>query len=423
MKTKTLVCVLVIFVFGISIQYAIADDFDWPRWRGPNGDGISMETDWDPAALAGGPKILWKVDVGTGYSNVAIKDNRLYTMGLKSREWVVFCLNAKTGKKIWQYPFEDIRDPQSTPTIDEKSVYVLSTEGILMCLKVKNGKRRWVKDLVNEYAARVPFYGFAGSPVVAGELVVLTANSTGMALNKYTGELVWSSAPPPKERYPDDSTGIDYSTPVVFARGDKQYAIVSGYNGVSSVDVETGEQLWLYDWGKHPASIGNQVADPLLFEEKLFIVEYHSLHPGSFLLDIGGNDIPKLMWVNRESCSNNGSPVAIDGYIHVCQDGIQGGLGSLRCLNAKNGEILWEEALEGKPITLLASEGKLIILDSQGRLFIAEASPYGYKEISSCDVLEGERTLRMFWTPPVLCNGKIYCRNYTGDLVCIDVSK
>lgn len=289
-----------------------------------------------------------------------------------------------------------------------------------MCLKVKNGKRRWVKDLVNEYAARAPFYGFAGSPVVAGELVVLTANSAGMALNKYTGELVWRSAPPPKERYPDDSTGIDYSTPVVYARGDKQYAIVSGYNGVSSVDVETGDQLWLYDWGKRPSRIGNQVADSLLFEEKLFIVEYYTQHPGSFLLDISGNDIPKLIWVNRESCSNNGSPVAIDGYIYVCQDGIQSGLGSLRCLDAKNGEILWEEALEGKPITLSASEGKLIILDSQGRLFIAEALLYGYKEISSCDVADGAR---LFWTPPVLYKGKIYCRNFYGDLICIDVSK
>lgn len=60
----------------------IADDFDWPGWRGPNGDGISNETDWDPEALAEGAEILWKVDLGMGYSNVAINDNRLYTMGI-----------------------------------------------------------------------------------------------------------------------------------------------------------------------------------------------------------------------------------------------------------------------------------------------------------------------------------------------------
>ena len=70
MKTRILVCVLITLTFGICNHYSIADDFDWPRWRGPNGDGISMEKDWNPEALAGGPKILWKVDVGAGYSNV-----------------------------------------------------------------------------------------------------------------------------------------------------------------------------------------------------------------------------------------------------------------------------------------------------------------------------------------------------------------
>ena len=72
MKTRMLVCVLVIFEFALCTQHGIAGDFDWPRWRGPNGDGISMETDWDPEALAEGPKILWKVNVGKGHSNVSI---------------------------------------------------------------------------------------------------------------------------------------------------------------------------------------------------------------------------------------------------------------------------------------------------------------------------------------------------------------
>jgi hypothetical protein len=84
---------------------------------------------------------------------------------------------------------------------------------------------------------------------------------------------------------------------------------------------------------------------------------------------------------------------------------------------------MWVQELNGVPISLMAADGKLIILEADGTLRIAEATPTGYKEISSGDVLEGERKLRQFWTPPVLCNGKIYCRNFAGDLVCIDVSK
>jgi outer membrane protein assembly factor BamB len=91
---------------------------------------------------------------------------------------------------------------------------------------------------------------------------------------------------------------------------------------------------------------------------------------------------------------------------------------------------MWEEELKTmekpwgpKTVSLMAADGKLIILENDGTLHIAEVTPASYQEISSCDVLDGEHKYRQFWTPPVLCNGKIYCRNYAGDLLCIDVSK
>jgi outer membrane protein assembly factor BamB len=173
----------------------ITDEFDWLRWRGPNGDGISIETDWNPEALVGGPKILWNVEVGVGYSNVVIKDNRLYTMGVKG----VYCLNAETGEEIWVHSFEGWTDFQSTPTIGGKYVYILSEDGVVSCLQAKNGKIRWKKDLVSDYGAVRPYWGFAGSPVVEGELLILTANTSGMALNRETGQMVWSSEKPPQQ--------------------------------------------------------------------------------------------------------------------------------------------------------------------------------------------------------------------------------
>ena len=102
MKVRVFIVLIFTLIFATCAVRVIADDFDWPRWRGPNGDGISMETDWKPEALAGGPKILWKVDVGMGYSNVVIRDNRLYTMGVGEdrKENVLFCMNATNGKVI-----------------------------------------------------------------------------------------------------------------------------------------------------------------------------------------------------------------------------------------------------------------------------------------------------------------------------------
>jgi outer membrane protein assembly factor BamB len=84
----------------------VQDEFDWPRWRGPNGDGISLETDWNPATLAADPTILWKAKIGIGRSNVVIKDNRLYTMGVTGDGNTVVRLNADTGQEIWRFSFK-----------------------------------------------------------------------------------------------------------------------------------------------------------------------------------------------------------------------------------------------------------------------------------------------------------------------------
>lgn len=68
--------------------------FDWPRWRGPDGNGISKETEWNPEALANGPKVMWRTNIGFGYSNVVMKNNRLYTMDQVGCEGILFCFNA-----------------------------------------------------------------------------------------------------------------------------------------------------------------------------------------------------------------------------------------------------------------------------------------------------------------------------------------
>jgi len=107
--------------------------YDWPCWRGPDGNGISSETGWNPKALEGGPHIVWKAAVGTGYSNVAIQDNRLYTMGFGENN-SIYCLNANTGKILWEYSYEGYYPPQATPTVEGTSVYCLNREETLFCL-------------------------------------------------------------------------------------------------------------------------------------------------------------------------------------------------------------------------------------------------------------------------------------------------
>jgi len=189
-----------------------------------------------------------------------------------------------------------------------------------------------------------------------------------------------------------------------------------------AVDVETGEVLWLYEWDFYGGN--GQIIDPLIFDNKVLIggVKFNAMDSGIVLLDISKKN-PKVLWKSLNMDSYISSPVLVDGYIYGCHGGPEYTYNELRCLNPETGELMWVQELNGVPLSLIAADGKLVILEADGTLRIAEAKPSAYREISSVDVLEGKRTLRQFWTPPVLCNGKIYCRNFAGDLVCIDVSK
>jgi outer membrane protein assembly factor BamB len=141
-------------------------------------------------------------------------------------------------------------------------------------------------------------------------------------------------------------------------------------------------------------------------------------------------DVPRLLWKTADLVTLGPGPVVIGSYLYCLYFGIPAiGINpqtSLRCLDLETGRLMCEERLgssrQYKSFSLIAANGILIVLDDEGMLYTAEASPDGFKPIAHCDVLQGAAKPRLFWTTPVLCNEKIYCRNFDGDLVCIDVS-
>ena len=150
------------------------------------------------------------------------------------------------------------------------------------------------------------------------------------------------------------------------------------------------------------------------------------------MLETKGTD-PQEIWNNTKLNTAMATAVLVDGYLYGTHKPIEYFVmpddwstmlrldWPVRCIDAKTGAVIWEKSM--KHVSLIAADGKLIMLGNDGTLRIAEATPSSYKELSSVDVFGGEKRPRIFATPPVLCNGKIYCRNYAGDLVCIDVSK
>jgi outer membrane protein assembly factor BamB len=307
MKSRILGCVFAILGFGICTQYSIAEDFDWPRWRGPNGDGISMETDWDPEALKDSPRILWKIKVGMGHSNMAIKGKYIYTLGYKgrNREDAVYCLNTNTGEEIWRYTYASEMcnlGTQTTPTIDGKLLYTLSADGQVHCFNSRNGKLRWKKDLVNDLKSLESEYGFGTSPVVVGDLVILNAKTSGIALNKKTGDKIWEG------EVNTDTEGAYFATPVIYEHDDRQCVLFFSDSGLFSMDVETGKLSWFYEWTQPGAP---NVADPLVFDNKVFL-SHSEIHARCVLLDISGKE-PTVLWENENLRNHVSTSIYIDG--------------------------------------------------------------------------------------------------------------
>jgi outer membrane protein assembly factor BamB len=338
-----------------------------------------------------------------GYSNVVIQDGRLYTMGTDG----IRCLDAETGREMWLYSFSADADPHATPTVDRESVYALSVTGDLLCLAKKIGKLTWQKHLIKDFGAEEIPMGFSGSPVIAGELVVLNVNTAGIALNKRNGDLVWTSTP-----HTDEANKYGYhATPVLLDGAGEQRALLYSSNGLSLVEVGTGKRLWYY---KH-VTPGAHAADPVVCGQRVFISSGWRGATG-VLIDMAERE-PETVWEETTMRNEFSTSIYIDGHLYG-SDGDHATWAPLRCVDVKDGAVKWSKNM--KMASLTAADGKLIVLEEQGVLHVAEATSSSYVEISSAEI-PLEQTDRQFYTSPVLYQGKIYCRSYKGDLVCIDV--
>jgi outer membrane protein assembly factor BamB len=386
-------------LFLISLA-AVAHAGDWPRWRGPDANGISKETGWS-AKWTGRPKQLWEAQVGTGFASFAVSQGRVYTMGNTSETDAVVCLDANTGKEIWKHSYPAKLDPKlyeggpnATPTVDGDRVYTLSKRGIVHCLDAAKGTVIWATNLMDGLSAGMPDWGFSGSVLVDGDLCILNVGNAGTALDKKTGRVVWFSG--------TDKAG--YATPVPFNAGGERAAILAAKQHVMAVRVKDGKELWRFPW---KTQYDVNAADPILSGSKVFVSSGYNHGAGVF--DVSAKP-PKSIWESKNLRNHMSSSVLWNGHLYGIDEK------ELRCLALDTGEVKWSEKSSGKG-SLIMADGKLIVLGERGELMIADATPAGFTPISRAQVISGK-----CWTAPVLANGKIYCRNATGHVVCVDVS-
>ncbi len=373
---------------------------DWPHWRGPNHDGISTETGWQAVWPPQGPRRLWKAEVGTGFASVSVSAGRVLTVGNESNQDTIYCFAAESGEELWRYSYRHGRDakyyeggPSATPTVDGDRVYTLSKRGEVHCLDARTGVVLWQRDLPEELDVKAPTWGFAGSLYVTGDLVVLNVGEAGTALNKLTGDTVWSSGRGPG----------GYSTPVPFQSGGDAALALMGAEALIAVRVSDGKSLWQFPWNTaHDVN----AADPVIEGDRFLISSGYG--KGCALVRVTGSQ-PTVLWQNKNLRSHFATAVIWKGHAYGVDEN------ELVCLDLGSGAVRWRERSLGKG-SLMMADGKIIALSDKGELWVVEASLSAFKAISRAQVLGGK-----CWTVPVLANGLIYCRNAKGDLVCLDV--
>ena len=376
---------------------------DWTFYRGPTGNGISAEK-LGPLPM-GGLRPLWKANVGTGTSSITVSGERVFTMGNVQNKDNVWCFEAKTGRVLWnhQYPLDvDKRSFEGgtavTPTVDGNRVYTVSHQGDLFCLDVASGKPLWYKHYQRDLGGRRPYYGYAASPLVEGNLLICEVGGQGastVALDKATGNVVWKSG--------DDDLG--YASPVAADILGKRTLVLFKSTNIVGLEAQTGRELWRQAW---KTEYDINAATPLVDGNRIFVTSGYGA--GCALFEVTASGVSEH-WRNKNMRSHVNSPVLWKGAIYGI-DNTANPRAPLVCLDLETGALKWSEKLGGGAFVLV--DGKLVILSEPGELVIGDVSAAGFKAVLHQHVLPAR-----CWVQPTFANGRIFCRNNTGELVAL----
>jgi outer membrane protein assembly factor BamB len=368
---------------------------DWPGFRGPNRDGVvrgvRIATDWS----ASPPVELWRRSIGPGWSSFAVRGDRLYTQEQRGGDEVVACYHLTTGKPVWKhgdaarfYESNAGAGPRGTPTLSDGRVYTFGATGILNALDAGNGAVVWSRNAASDTKTKVPGWGFASSPLVVGDVVVVATAGTLAAYDLATGEPRWFG--------PQGGSG--YSSPHrVTIDGVTQIVLLSG-TGAISVAPADGKLLW-----QHPLPPGPRIVQPALTAD------------GDVLSHDGeGSDMRRIAvahgsggWTVEERWTSDGlKPYFSDFVVHNGHAfGFDGS--SLACIDLQDGQHKWKGGRYGHgQLILLSDQDLLLVLSEQGELALVGAKPDQFTELARLPAINGKT-----WNHPVLAGDVLLVRN------------
>lgn len=373
--------------------------YDYPQFLGPERNGHAngpvLARTWEAQ-----PRLVWRRDVGEGWSAFAVAGNRAVTQEQHGEEEVVACYELATGAPQWTY-----RDrtrfastvagngPRSTPTIQGNRVVTMGATGILNCLDLATGTRHWSVDVLLDNDGTNQDWGTAGSPLAWDDRVIVnpagTADHSLVAYAMEDGRRLWTSG----------GDTASYSSPARAMLGGREQVVIVNAGSVSGHEPDSGSVLWRVPWpGKQP-----KVAQPVLLPgSRLFIAASYGV--GCALLhivtDAEGIQSGTIVWSNRNLKAKFTNPVYHEGHLYGLDEGI------LVCLDMITGHRAWKAGRYGHG-QLLCADGLLIVQCEDGTVALAAASPDTHVERGRFTALNA-RT----WNSPALAGHYLLVRNH-----------
>jgi outer membrane protein assembly factor BamB len=409
----------VLSILLLSARWAWTQN--WPQWRGQNRDGHSRETGLLKQWPSEGPKLLWQVDdLGSGYATPSVSGGRIYLMGNNGLEdEFVSALDVKDGRKLWSARIGKVGNPdqqpnfpaaRSTPTVDGALLYALGSEGDLVCMESETGKVRWHKSLRKDFSGLPPTWAYSESPLVDGDVLVCTPggkDSTIIALDKRSGEVIWKSGVP-------GGGMAGYASLIIANTGNIKQYIAYLANGLAGVEAKTGRFLWNYE--KTKGALGMSIQTPV----------YRDGYVYSGASRVGGGAV-KLTATQgtvkaEEAYSDTKLPTAIGGTVLVGDYLYGSGQTTLMCVEFKTGQIKWN-VRSIAPVSLCYAEGLLYLHGEDGDVALIEASPEAYREhgrFAPPNQPKHSNPREKAWAYPVIADGRLYIRDL-NTLWCYDI--
>ena len=407
MKSKLFGTALLLATGAAGTAQPPAPATGWPQWGGPNRDfkatSRGLAVTWPTA----GPREVWSRALGDGYSAIAESGGTLYTMyrPAKGSPEVVIAIHAASGKTVWEHAYDAPEvgrvnmeygpGPHATPLVWDDLVYAVGVTGKLHALDRARGRVVWSQDLYKGLGGMVQDRGYSCSPIAYGETVILTVGGKGqavMAFDRRTGRVAWKNH--------DFDPG--FSSPLLINVDGQDQLVVFHTDGIAGVDPRGGPLYWNHS---HATQYGLNISTPVWGEGNLLFLS-SAYTGGSRMLRLaqaGGKTTVTELWFTNKMRVHMGTIIRVGDHVYASSGDF--GPAFVTALDVRNGTVAWQERGFSRANYVYA-DGKLILLDEDGTLALASASPTGLQVHAKAQVLTNRA-----WTVPTLVGTRLYLRD------------